>query len=255
MASVFIRRLQTVAELEHARQVCDAVWVNPNNGTEITSNLLRALSHSGGYVAAAYLESAPETPIGAIISFVARHQNSTGVWDVHLHSHMNAVLPEYRNSGIGTLLKYDQRDWALENGIHTVGWTFDPLVRRNLRINVLKLGISIRSYEENFYGLMEDSLNRGDETDRLYAWWELESEQTRLALAGESQPLDVIPKDAVVVNLPADIVELRKENPVAALEWRYRVRTEIQSALNSGRQLIGLNHSDSYVFGWSDAHQ
>lgn len=255
MTSVFIRRLHTVADLEDARQVCDAVWVNPNNGTEITSNLLRALEHSGGYVSAAYSEEQPNRPVGAIVSFIARHKTSSGAWGVHLHSHMNAVLPDYRNLGIGTKLKLDQREWALENGIQTIGWTFDPLVRRNLRINVIKLGISLHSYEENFYGLMEDSLNKGDETDRLYAWWELESASTMRALSGKATPLTAIPDEAVVVELPTDIVELRAANPSEALAWRYKVRTEIQTALSSGRKLLGLDLNDSYVFGWPDANQ
>jgi predicted GNAT superfamily acetyltransferase len=228
--------------------------VNPNNGTEITSNLLRALSHSGGYVAAAYRDTDAEVPVGAIISFVARHQNADGTWDVHLHSHMNAVLPEHRDAGIGTLLKLDQRAWALENGIATIAWTFDPLVRRNLRINILKLGIDLHSYEPNFYGLMADDLNAGDETDRLIAWWELQSESTMAALAGQVNPLREIPEDAIVVEIPADIISLRKQNPDVALEWRYRVRSEIQAALASGRTLLGLTNDDFYVFGWKNAN-
>lgn len=250
-----IRRLDSVLALEDARRVCDAVWVNPSNGTEITSNLLRALQHSGGYVAAAYLSTEPTVPVGAIISFVGRHQDAIGNWHSHLHSHMNAVLPQHRNLGIGTLLKLDQRDWAIENGLEVISWTFDPLVRRNLRINVLKLGIEVHSYEENFYGLMQDSLNAGDETDRLVAWWKVQSDSAVKAISGKTQPLENIPADAKVIEIPADIVQLRADNPARALEWRYKVRAEIQSALNEGLSLIGVDQNDSYVFGRQDINR
>lgn len=251
MVEVLVRRLTSVSELEDARLVCDSVWVNPNNGTEITSNLLRALQHSGGYVAAAYLAEAPKDPIGAVISFIGRHQDDAGEWHSHLHSHMTAVMPSARDLGIGTKLKFDQRAWALENQIDVIAWTFDPLVRRNLRINVLKLGIDVKSYYENFYGTMEDSQNAGDETDRIFAWWNLNSNKTLAAIAGNVQPLIELPNDAVVVKVPDDIVSLRSQDPAAALEWRRAVRSQIQSALAAGLELVGLDKADSYVFARS----
>ena len=251
MVEVLVRRLTSVSELEDARLVCDSVWVNPNNGTEITSNLLRALQHSGGYVAAAYLAEAPKDPIGAVISFIGRHQDDSGGWHSHLHSHMTAVMPGARDLGIGTKLKLDQRAWALENQIDVIAWTFDPLVRRNLRINVLKLGIDVKSYYENFYGTMEDSQNAGDETDRIFAWWNLNSNKTLAAIAGNTKPLVKLPSDAVVIKVPDDIVALRSQNPVAALRVRYHVRAEIQAALDAGLELIGLDDADSYVFARS----
>ncbi len=45
----------------------------------------------------------------------------------YLHSHMLGVLPDYRNSGVGRMLKLTQRDDALRRGILLIEWTFDPL--------------------------------------------------------------------------------------------------------------------------------
>ena len=45
----------------------------------------------------------------------------------YLHSHMLAVLPEYRNAGIGRRLKLAQRDEAIARGFDLMEWTFDAL--------------------------------------------------------------------------------------------------------------------------------
>src|SRR5438445_12904376 len=45
----------------------------------------------------------------------------------YLHSHMLAVLPEYRNAGLGRRLKLAQRDDAIARGFELMRWTYDPL--------------------------------------------------------------------------------------------------------------------------------
>ena len=49
----------------------------------------------------------------------------------YFHSHMLAVAPEYRNRGIGKMLKLAQREDALARGIELIEWTFDPLEIKN----------------------------------------------------------------------------------------------------------------------------
>ena len=246
---VIIKRLHGAAELEDARLVCDLVWPKAGGGTEITKNLVTAMEHAGGYVSAAYLPEAPSRPVGAVVSFIARHRDAHGTWHTHLHSHMAAVLEEARDRGIGRLLKFDQREWALENQLAVVSWTFDPLVRRNARLNLLKLGATVNEYLVNFYGDMDDDLNTGDESDRMMAWWEVGSERVTQAVAGTLRPVTVLPAGARVIELPDDIVALRGANPAAAHDWRLRVREQVQSALADGLVLYGVDAADSYVFG------
>jgi predicted GNAT superfamily acetyltransferase len=257
MSEVIIRRLHGVEQLEDARFVCDTVWPSVVTGTEITQNLLTAIEHAGGYVSAAYLASAPTEPVGAVISFLGRHKDANGEWHMHLHSHMAAVLEHARDKNIGTLLKRDQRSWAIETGIDVITWTFDPLVRRNARLNVRKLGAGVSEYLVNFYGDMNDELNNGDESDRFMAWWEVKSPQVVAAMESALPPLSVIPEGAVVVELPDDIIEIRTENAALAAEWRVRVRTQILDAMEQGLELIGLDSYDNYVFaskGAAHAH-
>jgi GNAT superfamily N-acetyltransferase len=59
----------------------------------------------------------------------------------YLHSHMLAVLPHYRNAGIGRRLKLAQRDDAIARGFDLMEWTFDPLEIRNAHLNIARLGV------------------------------------------------------------------------------------------------------------------
>ena len=46
---------------------------------------------------------------------------------------------------------------------------FDPLVRRNARLNLVRLGADVTDYLPDFYGAMDDAVNAGDRSDRLLA--------------------------------------------------------------------------------------
>jgi len=91
---------------------------------------------------------------------------------VYLHSHMLGVLPEYRNAGVGRLLKIRQKDDALARGIDLIEWTFDPLDVKNAYFNIERLGAVVRRYLRNQYGVSSSVLHGGLPTDRLVAeWW------------------------------------------------------------------------------------
>src|SRR5262245_66388141 len=70
-----------------------------------------------------------------------------------LHSHLTAVLEEYRNLGIGRRLKLFQRQDALGRGIELVEWTFDPLEIKNAYFNLVRLGAIARRFLPNCYGI------------------------------------------------------------------------------------------------------
>lgn len=233
--AIEVRTLHSAVELDDCRLVCDAVW--PGEGTTVTPNLLRACVHAGGYAAAAYVEG---RPVGAAMGIVGRHRTDAG-WESHLHSHMNAVLPRWRDQGIGAALKRHQGAWALDQGLRWVTWTFDPLVRRNAHLNVTVLGAQVRGYEPDFYGSMDDGINSGDPTDRVFAWWDPR-------IAEPASP--VVPADGDrVIAVPDDIVALRATDPAAALEWRLRVRDAMTGALADGLVVLGLDASSAYVMG------
>lgn len=254
-ARVDVRAPATVTTLEDARAVYDATWTEADGTSQITSNLLRAVVHAGGLASVAYRD---EVPVGAALAFVGRHQDSAGEWNVHLHSHMAAVLDGYRDQHIGAALKLHQRAWALDHGIDTIVWTFDPLVRRNVRLNLLKLGADVDGFEVDFYGSMDDGINTDDPTDRLFAWWRLDSDRVAAALAGGLPPVDVAARVAAgdeirVVELPADIVAVRAADVAEATRWRTSVRQELLDGFAAGLAVIGIDASGNLVLGRKNA--
>jgi predicted GNAT superfamily acetyltransferase len=247
-AGVEVRSLVDLSELDEARGVFDAVWPASDGSTQVAGNLMRALVHAGGYASAAYRDG---EPIGAALAFVGRHRRE-GQWHQHLHSHMAAVLDPYRDQHIGTALKMHQRVWALSQGIDTIVWTFDPLVRRNARVNLLKLGVDVDGFEVDFYGSMDDGINSGDPTDRLFAWWHLDSPRVYSASMGQLVPIDPVDlivggRDALEIELPEDIVALRAADPVAAGQWRLGVREAFLAAFADGFRVIGVSPMGNYV--------
>jgi predicted GNAT superfamily acetyltransferase len=261
-AGVEIRILSDLAGQSLVRQLFDQTW-STDGGTQVTPNLMQALVHSGAYVSGAFIG---DRIVGAAFAFPGR--DSSGHW--HLHSHMAAVLEEVRDRRIGGALKWHQRAWAIEHGYETITWTFDPLVRRNARLNLLKLGVFVSEYFEDFYGDMADALNVGDSTDRAMARWELLSARTLKAAASTSglDP-DLIPSEAaqailiehdepivrqveatadvLVVALPTDIIAIREQNPALAARWRMAVRSVLSPALSSGMEITGFTSDGSYL--------
>jgi predicted GNAT superfamily acetyltransferase len=89
--NVRILKLESLFDQNLARQIFDKIW-GLGAGTEITPNLLQAMVHSGSYLSGAFMNS---KCVGAAFAFPA---TTSGL---HLHSHMTAVLEEYRDQGVG----------------------------------------------------------------------------------------------------------------------------------------------------------
>ncbi|MFM6939794.1 MAG: hypothetical protein ACKOUD_04155 [Rhodoluna sp.] len=265
-SGVAVRSLHTHEELAAARQVWDDAWPNPAGGSEVTSNHLRAIEHAGGYVSGAYDGA---TMVGACLGFLGRSGRGDD-HHLHLHSHMAAVVPGAADRGIGAALKLHQRAWALEEEIDRVVWTFDPLVRRNARLNLIKLGGTGVEYLVDFYGQMDDALNQGEPSDRIMLEWDLLSPRVAEALAGASvaRPRDdwlaVGAEDAVLdtpdgpraieatspvrlVALPEDIVSVRSSDAPLARRWRLVVREVLEPLVSSGGRIVSLTAEGHYV--------
>jgi predicted GNAT superfamily acetyltransferase len=224
-----IRTLDTAAEMASIVTVFQQVWgsVTPIVGVE----LLRAISHAGGYVAGAF-ESG--NIVGASFGFLARHQGAEA-----LHSHVTGILPGVQHSGVGRAMKTHQRLWASERGIPWITWTFDPLVRRNAWFNIEVLGAHISEYLVDFYGPMTDSINAQDETDRLVVAWPTAEDAPRpTAPAGST---------AIEVATPEDIVVLRRTDPTEATRWRRQVRDQLAPLLERHGVVTGCTREGAYV--------
>ena len=93
----------------------------------------------------------------------------------YLHSHMLGVLSDYRNAGVGRLLKSAQREDALARGIRLIEWSFDPFEAKNAYFNLEMLGAIVRRVRSQSCTASRKSPLHGDlPTDRCIAeWWML----------------------------------------------------------------------------------
>lgn len=160
------------------------------------------------------------------------------------HSHMLAVATEYRNAGIGSQLKLEQRAAALERGITLIQWTFDPLQAKNAYLNIEKLGVIVRRYEVEVYG--PATLGQ---TDRLIAEWWLD--KPRLHAGGG---------DVRRLYIPADVQDLIRQSPSSNRDLQLRVREQFLKNLSDDYFVAGFERTDewsAYLFvpGASRVHQ
>jgi predicted GNAT superfamily acetyltransferase len=241
----------SVGELREASALLEMVWGRTGEGVPVNSEVMKSLVHAGGcvtvardgdgrVVGAAVLS--PAAPAGAAYSLIA------------------GVAPGMNDRGIGRALKLRQREWALEHGFTQMAWTFDPLVARNARFNLARLGAVAQEYEVAFYGRMSDDLNGDDESDRLVARWSLAGGRAAAAAAGtapdhgDSRPAGNGPDDGgetlrdapdggpllrrdpagLWCRVPADIVALRRADQALASRWRRAVRDVFRPAFADG---------------------
>jgi len=227
-----IRNLVSFQELESARKIFDLTW-SMEAGTEITPNLLQAMVHSGSYLSGAFINN---EIIGAAFAFPATNNG------LHLHSHMVAVSNEYRDQGVGYALKIDQWNWAKKQNYSHLSWTFDPLVRRNAKLNIVKLGVDISTYYPNFYGEMPDALNAGDESDRLMVSWRTDID------APKARELITKPETGdILIAIPEDIVAIRSKDQSESMKWRRQVRDQFLAAFEKNGKVVGFSTNNEYV--------
>ena len=231
-SSMHVLQISDIDGFNLARKIFDETW-DLNFGTEITSNLLIAMVHSGSYLSGAFIDN---KIVGAAFAFPATNNG------LHLHSHMTAVLPEFRDKGVGYALKIDQWNWAKKTNYSHLSWTFDPLVRRNAKLNITKLGVDISAYHPNFYGDMPDALNAGDESDRLMVSWRTDAGAPKARdLITNLEPVDIL------IEIPEDIVAIRSKNQNESMKWRRQVREQFMAAFEKNGKVIGFSANNEYV--------
>jgi predicted GNAT superfamily acetyltransferase/predicted enzyme related to lactoylglutathione lyase len=259
--------LDQVEQHHAAARLLARIWRTGHGQDPMSAETVRALAHSGNYVAGAYQG---DRLVGAAVAFRGAD---------HLHSHITGVDPDRQAGGVGYVLKQHQRAWSLARGIVEVHWTFDPLVRRNAYFNLHKLGATASGYLPDFYGAMTDGINAGDASDRLYVRWRLRSPRAVAAAQGERGDVDAVghraagaavlldraaggdgaderpvPGDEVpadgrpaLVAVPADIEGLRARDRTLAAAWRQAVRAALTGALAAGYQITGVSKDGFYL--------
>ena len=233
------RELCGVPELKKAERLQMAVWGEDDKPDN--SDILLAIQHEGGLIAGAF---EGDRMLGFLFGFPCRE---SGVQ----HSHRLAVHPDSQGLGLGEKMKWYQRRWCLENGIHTVRWTYDPARRVNAGLNIGKLGATAKTYYDDYYGPME-GINAGVPSDRLLAEWHLNDPLVRLK-AGEIEKVDMLIETPIRVSIPKDFQDLLDQDRKTALAERLRIRSELSTAFADGYQIIDFDLTGHcYLLGRDD---
>jgi predicted GNAT superfamily acetyltransferase len=234
--AVSIRPLSSLEDVRAASALFDRIW---GERRVMGAPLLRAMAAHGGQVLGAF---DGEELIGALVGLVGLTEDGRPV----LHSHITGVAPESQHRGVGFLLKRAQREWCLVRGLEVVTWTMDPMVARNARFNIHKLGAVGSAFHRDYYGPMEDAFNRGERSDRLEIRWDLRSD--RVAAAMDRRGAEPVVTDTTtVVRLPEDYHALRERDEAEARRWRDRVAGELEAALAAGFEATGFLREGAYV--------
>jgi len=249
-ARITIREINSIAEMKVLETLQKQVWGWADLDVMPLMNFIVG-KELGGILIGAF---DGEMPVGFAFGIVGYDEG-----DIVFHSHMLAVLPQYREHGVGLKLKIAQREQALAKGHERVTWTFDPLQSTNAYLNFGKLGVIATKYKVNFYGEGSSSdLHRHIGTDRLWVNWFLKSDRVKQRLSAGTEPslaglegsvtlveigsdeepitrsLSEVIGKRLLVEIPADIGLLQKVNPQLALSWRNATRLVFTEAFQAG---------------------
>ncbi len=158
----------------------------------------------------------------------------------YIHSHMLGVLKDYRDAGVGRMLKLEQRKEALSRGIELMEWTFDPLEIKNAYFNIERLGCIVRRYVLNQYGTTSSKLHAGLPTDRCVAEWWLASPRVEAVLGGKKpEQHEIVDR----ISVPSAIYEIKEKDPARAREIQKRVSDEFLEKFAKGLAVTGFERS------------
>lgn len=190
---IIVRKCDSLDDFQRCVELQREIWGEADLEVEPATMFVVA-AHSGGQTLGAF---DGDRLIGYTLALVGLRDATP-----YLHSHMTGVHADYRDRGVGRLLKIFQREDALGRGIRLIRWTFDPLEQRNAHFNLNRLGAICREYIPNLYGLTTSPLHRGLPTDRLLAEWHLDSARVVAAIGG----IDTgIAKAPAIIELPLEL--------------------------------------------------
>jgi len=252
--AIEFKQLKTLEDLKPCERLQEAVWEFDNIDT-IPSRFMLVLCKHGGFAMGAF---DGDLMIGFVFGVPAIHYGRPSQ-----HSHMLAVLPEYRDQNIGFELKKAQRNDALSRNIDLITWMFDPLQSRNAYLNLNKLGVIGCSYEINLYGKETSSkLHSGLGTDRVLAEWWLHSGKVKSIMDEATQsvkgklpvedvginrskrdvqemPISTEPdltlkNNVLALEIPDNIDRIRERNIKAARQWREHIQKALLHYFSTG---------------------
>jgi predicted GNAT superfamily acetyltransferase len=259
--TVTIRDVRGADELRACQELQRRAWGITEDGYVLPVATMAGAQKVGGLILGAFDPN--QQLVGFAFAFLGRLKDR-----LILYSQLTGVHPAHQSTGVGRMLKFEQRRRARDMGLEAVVWAFDPLQASNAAFNLGVLGATCRTYEVDLYGSRTDALNAGLATDRLLAEWPtaddpaagrtdpwpdgVELIQTRVFHDSGFHRVDKvnpIPPAAthVHIRIPARIADLKAYGPPnAAREWQLAVRETFQAAFAAGLVAVGFSRADPH---------
>lgn len=224
-----VRHCVTLAEYDECVRLEHLTW-----GEEIAvpSAIFVVAHHTGGQVLGAFSG-------GQMVGFTLALAG-VRAGKPFLHSHMTAVRPGHQDRGVGRRLKLFQRQDALKRGIDLIEWTFDPLELKNARFNLVRLGVVVRRFIPDCYGVTKSPLHAGLPTDRLVAEWWLGSERVKSILADNPLPAKGATES---IALPSNLADIKASDRAAAARIQAEAREQFQKWFARGYVATNIESS------------
>ena len=230
----------------------------------VPMNILAILADTGGSVLVAYREDRGFNADGWL-GFAIALGGRSGT----LVSHMLGVREEMRGvRDLGWHLKVLQGYDALRTGHRSAIWTFDPMRGANARLNIEKLGATVRELTIDKYGVLISELYGDVPSDRFTAHWDLVAASTHRRLdevrLGRYQGVtpaelgampEITAENAAELStsapgfaryrIPADVDDLMLTDPARANAWRTEMRSAFAPFLTIKAARVPGNDDDA----------
>lgn len=255
-----IQPLRALEEMAPVEKLQRTYWGDEGE-TLVPVHMLFSMAAHGGHVLAATDGDVIAGVVMGMLGADNEHSDRPAAESLYVYSKRMVVSRDYRNQGLGSRLKFAQREFVLAQGVHKIVWTFDPMLAPNAHLNLHKLGAMSRSYREDCYGLAV-GLSPDGTSDRLYLEWMLDDPGVVARAAGEWTDKTVwdylddgalvvnpaqadagrlipgavldVEADMILVQTPTDYVTLLEGQLELAKSWRAHSRDTLGERMRGG---------------------
>ena len=261
--NIEFRPLTGLDEMAEVEALQSKIWADST--AVIYRNTLINLVRSGALLIGAHDSGQLVGFLLGYLGLESPNSERPALANLKMVSQRMAVLPEYRDRGIGYEMKLAQRQYAQKQGIRLITWTYDPLLTRNAHLNIRKLGAIVREYWRDYYGTTPSAQVVLGSSDRFAVEWWVTGHRVEQRLSGKRgglalpqytdanayilnptkresngfvQPGDDMmytPQGMVVlVEVPENFTDMVNADPSLAQAWRQHSRSAFEQILASG---------------------
>jgi predicted GNAT superfamily acetyltransferase len=270
-----IKIIENIEEMHGVEELQRLIWDEIDTDV-VPAHLINSAVHNGGLLFGAYVD---QELVGFVFGFPGVYPTPDGPRLKH-YSSMLGVRPDFAGQGLGFALKRAQWQMVRHQGIDRITWTYDPLLSRNAWLNIALLGAVCNTYQRNFYGKMNDNLNRGLPSDRFEVDWWVNSHRVNRRLGRRRRKhLDLVhflkggapilnpsemdssgfPHPAVIakfqfgtglpillIEIPADFHALKANDLKLAMDWRLHSRSIFEELFDAGYLVTDFVRTDDH---------